>query len=393
MQAKILINVSAIRAPLTGIGYYTLNIAKALIDKNVDVVAVKNGTLLDREALQALIDAFSEPESKQGEQRKFKVLTISLLQKLPGIYKIKKMLVEYKAKRMLNMFSEQQYVYFEPSFIPLRYPGRTITTVHDLSFISYPEFHPKSRVEFLKREMDQTIAASDHIVVDSDFILKEMHSRFPDSTKKSSTLYLGVDSAFRRYSKEDVDSTLQQFNLPYKNFILSVATLEPRKNLTRLVEAYSRLPATVRENTPLVFAGGQGWKMQELLLSAQELVEANQIVFTGYLSDIELKHLYSAARLFAYPSLYEGFGLPIIEAMASGTSVLTSNIGATAEVAGENAILVDPHSVDDIYLGLDKALSDNTLSEALASSAVDYVKKYNWDKTVDLLIDIVSKLP
>ncbi|USH03271.1 glycosyltransferase family 4 protein [Grimontia kaedaensis] len=392
MQTKILINVNSIRAPLTGIGYYTLNIAKALLDKDVDVVAVKNGTFLDKTALLAMIDTFSRPESKLGEQGKLKALIIRLLQKLPGVYKIKKILVEKKAKRVLNKLSKQKYVYFEPSFIPLRYSGQTITTVHDLSFISHPEFHPKSRVEFLTSEMGQTIATSDHIVVDSDFILEEMHSKFPSSVNKSSTLYLGVEPAFRRYSKDDVDSVLEHFKLSHKNFILSVATLEPRKNLARLVEAYSKLPAAVRQDIPLVLAGGQGWKMQELLSSAQELVAANQIVFTGYLADQELKYLYSAARLFAYPSLYEGFGLPIVEAMASGTPVLTSSIGATAEVAGPNAVLVNPYNVDDIYKGLNKAISDTAQSEALACNAFKYVKMYDWNTTADRLLGIVKEL-
>lgn len=390
MKSKILVNVNAIRAPLTGIGYYTLNIVKALISKDTEVVGIRNGMLLDAQALRELLVSFDSQNSKLGSQGKLKALAVRTLQTLPGVYKIKKHLIELRAEKILKVLSQKGYVYFEPSFIPLKYNGPTITTIHDLSFLSHPDFHPKQRVDFLESEIEKSIDNSNHVVVDSDFILKELRQSYPQSISKSSTLYLGVEPAFRPYERSEVTKILARFGLGYKGFILSVATLEPRKNLTRLIEAYSRLPATIRTTMPLVLAGGQGWKMKELLSSAEKLHDANQIIFTGYLADKELKHLYSAARLFAYPSLYEGFGLPVVEAMASGTPVLTSKIGATAEISGESAMLVDPYCVKDIHFGLEKVLSDSEFAKALGDSALAYVRRYSWASTADRLLEIAT---
>ncbi len=388
MPNKLLINVSPIRMPLTGIGYYTLNILTELLTRNIDVMGIHNGKVISRDDLVILADNFSNTSAVALPTKSTKRFIIEFLRAVPGVYQLKNKLLAIRSKNELKKLAEAGYVYFEPSFVPFEYLGKTITTIHDLSFLSHPSFHPSTRVAYLTDKMKSTISNSDHIVVDSNFILSELHQYYPLSLGKSSTLYLGVAESFQYYPESECNALLKTLNLRYSGFLLSVATLEPRKNLSKLIEAYKQLPSDIRSRYPLVLVGDQGWKNAELLQSARELVERNQIVFTGYVSDDDLKRLYASAGIFVYPSLYEGFGLPVIEAMASGIPVITSNVGATAEVARSGALLVDPlndRAISDAILDLIQHPENKT---ELVENGMKRAKMFNWSATVDQLLKI-----
>lgn len=393
MQTKLLINTTPIRKPLTGIGYYTLNILRELLKRDVDVVGLQNGKAISKEQLRDISDRFlCETENTQSNQKSIKRSLVELIRNIPGSYQFKNILLSYRAKRSLSRFAEQNYVYFEPSFIPFDYKGKTITTVHDLSFISYPEFHPETRVAYLKSKIGSSINKSDHIIVDSDYILKEMRNYFPLSEDKSSTVYLGVDENFYQYSESECAAINERLGLKYKQFILSVATLEPRKNLKRLVAAYKHMPSDIRDKYPLVLVGDQGWKNTELLTEAKELIESKQLIFTGYVSDSDLKRLYASAMVFAYPSLYEGFGLPVVEAMASGAPVITSSRGATAEVSGDSAVLVDPEDELAISQSMINLVHKPEQRARISGLSIEYVQRYQWGKTVEQILEIAESI-
>ncbi|MGR5220935.1 glycosyltransferase family 4 protein [Vibrio parahaemolyticus] len=393
MQTKVLINLSPIKRPLTGIGYYTLNIVKELLKRSVEVVSIHDGRYLNSEQTAKFIQDFElaglvKTRSGSGIKRKL----VSVARGIPGSYQLKKLLLTIKLRPKLKMLAESNYVYFEPSFIPFEYAGKTVTTIHDLSFVTHPEFHPRSRVEYLQSSLSTTIAKSNHIVVDSNFILDELNQHYAESISKSSTLHLGVDEGFGSQHSEDSSSLLDRLNLFNKSYILSVCTLEPRKNLTRLIEAYKSLPANIREQSPLVLVGDSGWKNEAMVDSARSLVASGQIKFTGYVSDRELKQLYASAMVFAYPSLYEGFGLPVVEAMASGAPVLTSNCGATKEVAGDGALLVEPTSIEAITSGLLKLIENPLLREQFVEKGNMRVAQFTWKNTVDDLLQTIERL-
>lgn len=392
MQTKVLINLSPIKRPLTGIGYYTLNIIKELLKRSVEVVSIHDGRYLNSEQTAKFLHDFEleglvKTKSCSGIKRKL----VSIARGIPGSYQLKKLLLTIKLRPKLKVLAESNYVYFEPSFIPFEYAGKTVTTIHDLSFVTHPEFHPRSRVEYLQSSLSTTITKSDHLVVDSDFILDELNQHYAESIGKTSTLYLGVDEGFGAQHTEDSSSLLDRLKLHNKSYILSVCTLEPRKNLTRLIEAYKSLPALTREQSPLVLVGDSGWKNEAMLGSARALVASGQIKFTGYVSDRELKQLYASAMVFAYPSLYEGFGLPVVEAMASGAPVLTSNSGATKEVAGDGALLVEPTSIEAITSGLLKLIENPLLREQLVEKGNMRVAQFTWKSTVDDLLLVIEK--
>ncbi|CAH6869181.1 Glycosyl transferase [Vibrio chagasii] len=390
MQNKLLINVSPIREPLTGIGYYTLNILSELLSRDVDVIGIRNGKLLTPELLVELVSQFQNPMSNDKSLSSKKRLIVEFLRAIPGVYQLKNHLLSLRAQKQLKDLANQGYVYFEPSFVPFDYEGVTITTVHDLSFLSHPSFHPSTRVSYLTNKMQSSITKSDHIVVDSDFILKELHDFFPDSKDKSSTLYLGVADSFKPYAKDECDELLRSLKIKHNHFVLSVATLEPRKNLSKLIDAYKLLPSSVRNQYPLVLVGDQGWKNIELMNNAKELVERGQIIFTGYVADDDLKHLYASAAAFVYPSLYEGFGLPVIEAMASGAPVITSDIGATAEVAASGALLVNPCDEVAISKAILRLIQCPGDKANLSKCGIERASTFKWPNTVEQLLEIVS---
>ncbi|MDV7104215.1 glycosyltransferase family 1 protein [Vibrio sp. TH_r3] len=392
MQNKLLINVSPIRRPLTGIGYYTLNILIELLSKNIEIVGVKNGSMLDKVQLGELVEAFSNPEPVIQKPSKIKRSCVELLRNIPGVYSLKNKLLSIRSKRTLKFLAEQGYIYFEPSFIPFDYNGKTITTIHDLSFISHPEFHPVTRVDFLKDKIKESINKSDHIIVDSHFILMELNSLYPATKSNSSCVYLGVAKTFKHYPVQDCVSFLSSHNIGYNKFILSVATLEPRKNLQQLVRAYKLLPEETRRSIPLVLVGDQGWKNSELFDEAKNLIDKQQIIFTGYVSDSELRLLYASAKLFVYPSLYEGFGLPVIEAMASGVAVITSNIGATAEVANNSAMLVDPNNISEIRHAMAEVISNQQLREKLVADGLARAEQFSWENTAREILERASAI-
>ncbi len=393
MQTKLLINLNPLRPPLTGIGYYTKNIIKECLQRNIELVGLKNGKRLNKQEIKALIVALEVNSSSiSSPSHLFKKRVITLLRSLPGIYGIKYFLTSLRAKKTLRTLAKQEFIYFEPNFIPMKFSGKIITTIHDLSFLTYPEYHPVERVNFLTKRLKNSISVSNHVIVDSNFIKKELLENYSIVDSRVSTVYLGVEDKFRVYGGQEILSTLDKLQIKENKFILSVATLEPRKNLAKLVESYLVLSDDIKNSYPLVLVGPSGWKNSTLFDSIQDLIESGHVVVAGYLSETELNHIYSGAALFIYPSFYEGFGLPIIEAMASGTPVITSNCGATAEVAGGAALLINPNSKTEMTDAISAVLLNAKLRLSLQEKALHRASFFRWSKCVDELLSIATKL-
>ena len=176
---------------------------------------------------------------------------------------------------------------------------------------------------------------------------------------------------------------LSALGLKYRGFVLSVCTLQPRKNLRRLVAAYASLPEPLRREFPLVLIGANGWMNSDLQRYIGALASAGQVVAPGYISRADLMHLLSAAAVFVYPSLYEGFGLPVAEAMASAVPVLCSNVTSLPEVSAGAAWEVDPYSADEIAHGLQQLLEDATLRDDLVAKGLRRAAELTWAATVE----------
>lgn len=253
-----------------------------------------------------------------------------------------------------------------------------IVTIHDLTWRYAPtsmRWRGWAADRFL---MPRAVRAADRIVADSAATANGVATAFPEASGRLEIVYPG----FSARQIAGTASPAARFSSPY---ILFVGTLEPRKNLSRLLRAYAGLPEQIRNRLPLVLAGGAGWGFGDPARQARKLGISGSVHLTGYVSDAELSALYSNARFLVMPSLYEGFGLPIIEAHARGVPVLTSNTASMPEVAGDAAVLVDPLSIQAIRAGLERLACDETEYARLKAHARANAARFDWAKSAATL--------
>jgi glycosyltransferase involved in cell wall biosynthesis len=252
-----------------------------------------------------------------------------------------------------------------------------VDTVHDLSFLRYPQFfrsHKRFYLRWLTRWSCRRAAA---VIAVSAFTAQEVVDLLDVPKTRVHVIHHGVEPRFCPLPEEAVAAFRAQHNLP-ERYILYLGTLEPRKNLVTLLQAYAGLHKT---DTHLVLAGGQGWLYEEIFAEVERLGLEKRVHFPGYLPDDTLPLWYNAADVFAYVSWYEGFGLPILEAMACGTPVVASDTTSLPEVAGDAALLVPPDDVDAVREGLKQSLADRALHARLKQAGQRRAARFRWQTT------------
>lgn len=331
-------------------------------------------------------------------------------------------------------FLDKLDVLFIPAHtIPLvRKPGlKTVVTVHDLGAEYLPQAHQIKQRLYLNLMTHHQLKSASHIIAVSEATKNDLIKKVCLPKDKISVVYEGYDkdkfrvqSANRR-TKFKINQTIKQYHLTYHNYFLFVGTIQPRKNIARLITAYAKFlksyPNTKNEgfgtgskyyvardknkkplihNTnpqSLVLAGSKGWLSDEIYELPKKLGIKDQVKFLGYIPDEDLPALYSGARAFLFPSLFEGFGLPILEAMAVGCPVLTSNVSSIPEVTlrlpkGHAALLVDPYSIEDIARGISKLSINHELRTKLTTLGFTQVKKFSWEKAAKETLVILEKV-
>jgi glycosyltransferase involved in cell wall biosynthesis len=276
-------------------------------------------------------------------------------------------------------------VLFAPNFVPP--PTRTphlVITVHDMAFRRFPETAPLATRRWLAR-LDRAVRRASEIVVPSDATRRDVIELSDADGDRVTVIPHGIDhEVFRPAAPEEVERVRRWYGIdgPY---LLFVGGLEPRKNLPALLRAYASLPADVRPK--LVLAGASvPWNPEGRAALAAELWRLpgdvrSAVVLTGYVSDPDRAPLYTGAEALAFPSLYEGFGFPVLEAMACGTPVVTSSVSSLPEVAGDDAVLVDPNDVEAIAGGLRRVLEDASLAERLRRDGPRRAARWRWDES------------
>lgn len=268
----------------------------------------------------------------------------------------------------------------------------TVLTVHDLRFLHMPETYQRARYWFLRASVPYSLSVAKRIVTVSENTKDDLINYLGVPSKKIDVSYNPVSANFARI-KTDRDTNLAEtknkLKLPDK-FILYVGTFEPRKNLGRLLEAF--ILVRRRFNYKLVILGKREWDSDILFDIVKQNHLKNDVVFTGYVEEEDIRSVYSLASVLAFPSLHEGFGIPVIEAMACGVPVLTSNVSALPEVAGDAAILVDPYSIDSIANGLIAILSDEKLRYSLIYKGFERIKVFNKKESAKAIVESYQKV-
>lgn len=262
---------------------------------------------------------------------------------------------------------------------PVRKGTRALLTVHDLSFVRAPETAVLGLRAYLNRVVPRSVRRADHILADSEATKQDLIDLYNTPAEKISVLYSGVDAQFKPVEDAaELRRVRDKYNIGGGPYIFSVGTVQPRKNYGRLAEALHRLD---RPDLSLVIAGGKGWLDDPLYEQIEALGLRDRVIFTGFAADEDLPALYSAARVFAFPSVYEGFGLPPLEAMACGVPVVSSEASSLPEVVGEAGLLVDPLDVDALAGALERALDDEALRADLCARGVARAARFSWDES------------
>ena len=371
---KVLIDSISLLSSLTGIGKYTNEIAKHLENyKDLDV--------------SYFYGYYSRKRIDTTQNQEIKSLKTFITDR-PLLKKIARKLFLLPSK----FFTPKYDLYWQPNFIPLDNirASKIVTTVHDFSFYIHPEWHPQERLDYFNKYFFKNVKRSDWIITGSHFSKSEIveYLKFPE--EKITVIYHGVDkSLYKVYDENVLSVTKDKLGLS-NDFLLFVGSIEPRKNLLNLLKAYHLLSADTKDKYPLVLVGFKGWENSEVMQEIEK--EKDHVRYLGYLSDEELAHVYNLASLFIYPSLYEGFGIPPLEAMACGTAVISSNTASLPEACGDAAQYIDPNNYEDITKNINLLLNDATKMEDLVKKGLIHVKDFSWEKSAKEHKEVFDKV-
>jgi len=368
---KVAIIADSIRENRTGIGNYTFNLVNKLCKT--------------RKHEYWLIDNKNSETKKMFPQR-----TIIINNPLRIISKVYfwyfYLALKIHANREFDLVHNPSQV---PTFFEIK---NNVVTVHDLTPIMFPEKHSFIRSLIFKLFLPRTLKKAEKIIADSENTKKDLINVFGLPEKKIKVIYLGISDKFRVMTdKKKINKIKEKYSLNFP-FILTVSTLEPRKNIPNLIRAFSYLKKENKITQKLVIVGQKGWKYNEIFILIKKLEMEKEIIFLGYVSEKELICIYNLADLFVFPSFYEGFGFPVLEAMKCGCPVITSNVSSLPEISGKAAKYINPYNLKEITESIYGVLTDKDLSKRMVNKGLLQSKKFSWEKCTNETLKVYEEL-
>jgi glycosyltransferase involved in cell wall biosynthesis len=273
--------------------------------------------------------------------------------------------------------------------MPMAYPGRTVVTFHDMTFFLFPHLHTLPKRYFFRLFIQLSRRRAAAIIADSESTRQDAIHLAKVPPSKIHTVLLGVTPDFHPESDPAVlQAVRQKYNLP-ERFLLFVGLLEPRKNLPALLQALASLPPQ-QPQVKLVIVGRQGWMYQQTLRLVQSLGLAERVHFTGYVDQTDLPRVYNLAEMAVYPSTYEGFGLPVLEAMACGTPVITTDVSSMPEITADAGVLVPIGDIPALAQAIERLLSDPVERKHRAALGLERAAYFTWERTAAQTIDVYA---
>ncbi|MBE2220361.1 MAG: glycosyltransferase family 4 protein [Anaerolineae bacterium] len=259
---------------------------------------------------------------------------------------------------------------------PLIKPCPTVVTVYDLSFLHFPERFPALQRWYLTSQTKRSCRAANRVITISESSRQDVHQFFDVPLSQIDVVVPGVNGRYQPLPPEQINTFRQTHNLPAR-FILHVGTLQPRKNIPILLEALAKL---ADKEIQLVLAGGKGWLYDEIFAQIEALGLVDRVIFPGYVADEDLPLWYNAASLFAFPSVYEGFGMPVVEAMACGTPVVASTASSIPEAVGSAGLLFNPYDAAELAERIASVLGDSDLSATMRTKGLQHARLFSWEE-------------
>ncbi|MBI4673041.1 MAG: glycosyltransferase family 4 protein [Chloroflexi bacterium] len=274
---------------------------------------------------------------------------------------------------------------------PLRLPAACalVVTIHDISFEHFPHFFSRRLHAFLKTSVPRSARAAQQIITDTESTKQDLIQTYRLPLEKITVTHYAAGAQFRRIPEGAALARVRAKYNTGEKFVLAVGNLQPRKNLERLMRAFAEAKRDADLPHKLVIVGQRLWRAAPIFETARELTDA--VILTGYVAAEDLPLLYNAADIFAYPSLYEGFGLPVVEAMACGAPVLTSNVSCLPEIAGNAAHFIDPYDQTAIARALRRLATDDAYRSELATRGLTRARLFSWERTAQQTLQVYYK--
>ncbi|MDO8487539.1 MAG: glycosyltransferase family 1 protein [Candidatus Curtissbacteria bacterium] len=294
----------------------------------------------------------------------------------------------------LNLtFGQKPDVFLSPAHYGPRFSRVPyIVTIHDLSYLHFPELFKKNDLYQLTSWSKYSIENSAHIIAVSQSTKDDIIKNYDVQPSKITVTYEGYDKGrFKPQPRNAIDKIKKKYKIA-GDYVIFVGTLQPRKNIERLIKAFASVncqPST--DNLSLVVVGKKGWMYDEILKKSEVLGIEKKVIFTDFVPDEDLPALISGAKIYVNPSLWEGFGIPVIEAQACGVPVVVSNTSSLPEIVGESGLLVDPASVDSIARGIGKVISDKKLRDKLVEKGFQNIKRFSWENCAAETLKVLER--
>jgi|694.fasta_scaffold09449_14 glycosyltransferase involved in cell wall biosynthesis len=365
------------RVPQAGIAHYVYNIYKNIVD-------------LDKKNTYEVFGLNFFGKTKDFKSNFPKDTKFRLIQYIPGkVWNISNRRLVLPPMETILGAKADVYIYTQFRLYPSIFAKKKFVVIYDIAFEHYPEFIENKNLQYLKRRVPEAAKKSDKIITISEFTKNDLIKKYSVDPSKIIVAHCSVNT--ENFKRTQLTKRIKKkYNLP-NDYLLYLGTIEPRKNIANLLRAYSKLPKNIKDQYPLVLAGGGGWNDDEIKSEIEKAKKDSQIIQTGYVDEKDIPALYSGAELFLYPSHFEGFGMQILEAMACGTPVLTAKNSSLPEVGGNAAYYVDDKSIDSIRNGIEKLLSDPDLRKELVKKGKQQIKKFSWKESAQKIIDAINE--
>jgi len=364
---KLVLSVEPVRFPLTGIGRYTYELALRL-QGNPEISDLQ--FFAGRRFLPELLSAAEESGNGYGLKR--------AVQKSFLAVEAYRLLMPLLRKHALRGHGD--FLYHSPNYYLPPFAGRSVATFHDLSPFTWAHCHAPQLARYLQKELKTTLVRADALITDSEYTRRELADYFSWPIERIHTVPLASSPDFHPRSPESIREALRRYGLEPGSYALFVGTIEPRKNIETLLDAYSRLPLALRRRWPLILTGYHGWRNDHIHARLEAAQREGWARYLGFVPANDLPLLFAGARLFTFPSLYEGFGLPVLEAMSSGVPVVCSNSSSLPEVAGTAALMCEPMDIDSLTVNLQQGLEDDVWRANAVRNGLLHASSFSWER-------------
>ncbi|MET3814709.1 glycosyltransferase family 1 protein [Pantoea sp. UYEF8] len=370
---NVVYSTDCIKYPLTGIGRYAFELAKQLQERENVALTFLHGTNI-RDSLAVASESAQSVQSIKRKLQKSKIVS--------EIYRL-----TFPVMKMMALRNFKNHIYHSPNYYLPPRVNHCVATFHDLSVFHWPQFHPAGRVHLMQKELRNTVSRASMLITDSYYTKNELIDFFSIEDNKIAVAPLACNAEFHPRNEIEVKSVLEKYNLHWRQYLLYTGTIEPRKNILTLLQAYDRLTPNEKATFPLVVSGYKGWENEQLYRLFDKGEREGWLKYLGFVPGKELPCLFSAATSFVFPSIYEGFGLPVLEAMASGTPVICSNATSLPEVAGDAALMHDPKDVDALTTSIQMMIGNAYEKQRMIDTGLARARQFSWsfcaDKTID----------